>query len=100
MPDMARSTLPTDECAFCAEKHLATAYALAQERGYEGVTRQRIVGELCLAQWHCWHMDMALAETIRAARHLIQQRREAEVEWSPVLEKMDVLANKELERNT
>ena len=92
LPDLARAILPTDECVLCAEKHLSTAYALAQECGYEGVNRQRIIGEIVLSQWHVWHSNMKLAEKIRTIRHLIQQRREAEVDWHPLLTAMDALA--------
>ena len=90
--DMDRRTLPTDECVLCAEKHLATAYALATENGYEGTNRASTIGQLCLAQWHCWHADAKLAEAIRDVRHLVQQRREAEVDWSGVIIRMDGLA--------
>lgn len=96
LPDMARSTLPTDECALCGEKHLSTAYALAQERGYEDTNRQRIIGELVLSQWHVWHLNMKLAEKIRTIRHLIQQRREAEVDWHPLLAEIDAMAAAEV----
>lgn len=90
--DLPRRTLPTDECVLCAEKHLATAYTLAQECGYEDTNRQRIIGELVLSQWHVWHSNMKLAEKIRTIRHLIQQRRETEVDWMPLLTAMDALA--------
>jgi len=90
-------TLPTDECLLCAEKHLSTAYALAQERGYEGVNRQRVIGELVLAQWHCWHEAPKLAAQVRDIRHLVQQRRHAEVDWRPILTAMDGLVKTELE---
>ena len=91
-PDSDARTLPTDECVLCAEKHLATAYALASENGYKFENRAAIVGQLCLCQWHCYHAEPKLAGSIRAARHLIQQRREAEVDWHPLLTAMDALA--------
>lgn len=94
--DMDRRTLPTDECVLCAEKHLATAYALATENGYEGTNRASTIGQLCLAQWHCWHTDAKLAEAIRDVRHLVQQRREIEIDWNHVLTAIDDLASKEL----
>lgn len=97
-PDVERKTLPSDECILCAEKHLATAYALAVENGYESVNRIAIIGQLCLSQWHCWHADIELAKSIRDIRHLIQQRREAEVDWTPMLAEMDALASAEAER--
>ena len=99
LPDIARNVLPTDECVLCAEKHFSTAYALAQESGYGTPNRQRIVGELVLAQWHSWHTDLKLAESIRAIRHLIQQRREAEVEWAGMLAEIDALATEESKKN-
>jgi len=98
LPDMERKTLPSDECALCAEKHLASAYALAVENGYEGVNRASIIGQLCLAQWHCWHSDIKLAESIRDIRHLVQQRREIEIVWESALKKMDEIVNLSLEK--
>lgn len=98
LPDLARAILPTDECVLCAEKHLATAYTLAQECGYEDTNRQRIIGELVLSQWHTCHARLPLAQRIRAARHLIQQRREAEVDWMPMLEEIDRLAAAEAKK--
>lgn len=88
LPDMARNILPGDECILCAEKHLSTAYALAVETGYADLNRQRIIGELVLAQWHCWRHDMRLAEAVRDIRHLVQARREAEVDWAAAIKKL------------
>ena len=96
--DRARKTLPTDECILCAEKHLATARALDREArvsGYVAENRADILGELCLAQWHSWHKSPALAEKIRAIRHLVQMRKSTEVDWSPALAEMDMLASAE-----
>ena len=98
MPDVARRTLPTDECVFCAEKHFSTAKRLAVERGYEGPNRQDVIGEICLAQWHCWHVSPACAESMRKARHLVQLRREGEVEWAEISRMVDALASAEAER--
>lgn len=95
LPDVERRILPSDECVLCAEKHLATAYALAVECGYEGVNRPSIIGQLCLAQWHVYHADAKLAELIRDLRHVVQQRREAEADWMSVLAGIDDLANAE-----
>ena len=74
---------PSTRCVFCAEKHVSTAYALAQERGYEGTNRAWIIGELVLAQWHLAGGEAA--EKLREARHLVQARREKDVDWSGVL---------------
>ena len=95
-PDVDRKTLPSDECILCAEKHLATAYALSVENGYESVNRAAVIGQLCLAQWHCWHADMELAQSIRDIRHLVQQRRENEIDWLPSFTQMNTLVEKEL----
>ena len=79
----------------CAEKHLSTAFALAGEAGYVPINRQRIIGELTAAALHLYKEHPGLAEDIRSARHLIQQRKESEVEWAPLLEGMDSLASAE-----
>ncbi len=93
--DIPHDILPAEPCVFCSEKHLSTAYALAQECGYGPVNRQHIIGELVACQWHIWKTNLKLAESIRDIRHLIQQRREAEVKWEPCLTAMDALANSE-----
>lgn len=98
-PDVERKTLPSDECILCAEKHLATAYALSVENGYESVNRAAVIGQLCLCQWHCWHADMELAQSIRDIRHLVQQRREAEIVWEAALKRMDEIANFTLKKD-
>ncbi len=89
---------PTEQCLFCAEKHLSTAYALAMESGYETPNRQRIVGELVSAQWHLFRTDYSLAEIIRAARHAIQMREETKVEWAPMLAAVSALVETELDK--
>lgn len=83
---------PSDACVLCAEKHLSTAYALAVERGYETPNRQRIIGELSAAGMHLHLEHRELAESIRDMRHLIQYRRESEVDWTPVSAEIDKLA--------
>ena len=40
---------------------------------------------------------MKLAEKIRDIRHLVQQRREAEIDWTPVALEIDALASAEAE---
>ena len=80
---------PAEGCELCAEKHLSTAYALAGEAGYVPINRQRIIGELTAAALHLYKDHPKLAESIRAARHLIQNRNEAAVDWHPLLTAMD-----------
>jgi hypothetical protein len=94
--DTPEKILPAEECVMCAEKHLSTAYALAQERGYVPVNRQRIIGELVACQWHIWKTNLKLAESIRDIRHLIQHRREVEIFWEPVLSAIDSEVQKEI----
>ena len=89
--DTPKPIAPAEECVQCGEKHLSTAYALAQERGYETPNRQRIIGELVLAQWHIWKKDLKLAEAMCAVRHLIQYGKIAEVDWMELLTGMDAL---------
>lgn len=83
---------PAEGCELCAEKHLSTAYALAGEAGYVPINRQRIIGELTAAALHLYKAHPELAESIRTARHLIQNRNEAAVDWHPLLTSMDALA--------
>ena len=95
---------PATGCELCAEKHLSTAFALAGEAGYVAVNRQRIIGELTACALHLYKEHAELAEKVRAMRHLIQQRREAEVDWMPMLAEIDALtaaeAKKILEEQT
>ena len=83
---------PETGCVMCAEKHLSTAYALAGEAGYVTPNRQRIVGEMTASALHLFREHKELAGSIRDARHLIQQRRETEVDWEPMLAEIDALA--------
>ena len=83
---------PYEPCVFCAEKHLSDALDLARECGYETPNRQAIIGALGSCARHLWTENRATAEKVRAARHLIQRRREAEVDWMPMLAEMDALA--------
>lgn len=92
---VAEGIYPAEGCVMCAEKHLSTAFALAGEAGYVPINRQRIIGELTAAALHLYKEHPGLAEDIRSARHLIQQRKESEVEWAPLLEGMDSLASAE-----
>lgn len=53
-------------------------------------------GELCLAQWHIYHIDIELAKQMREMRHLVQMRKEKEIVWTPALNSMAALVEKEL----
>lgn len=79
---------PTTRCAYCAEKHFATAYALAREAEsaaeYAEADRAFVIGELVLAQWHLGK-DSPAAAALREARHLVQARRAGEVDWGMLL---------------
>ncbi len=86
---------PVDQCALCAEKHLATAYALAQEGSYSGVNRARVIGELVCCQWHLYGEHKELAAKVRDIRHLIQHRRDSEVNWSPVLAEINEICSRD-----
>lgn len=88
---------PHTGCVLCAEKHLSTAYALAGEAGYVPVNRQRIIGELTAAALHLFKEHAEMAERVRGMRHAIQTRREADVNWNPLLAEIDELARKSLE---
>ena len=90
--DRPRLTRPDEPCVFCGEKHLATAYALAQEGGYEVKNRMRMIGELVLAQWHLWAAHKEVAEKIRDIRHAVQAREATPQErWGPALEAVSAL---------
>ena len=70
---------PRTPCVFCAEKHLSTAYVLANEVGYEDLNRMYIIGELVLAQWHLKeHREVAME--IRKLRHFVQNRKEKDMD--------------------
>lgn len=77
--DIPYDKRPEDPCLYCAEKHVSTAMQLIAESGYIGMNRQRIIGELVLAQWHIYRLDYPTAVALRDIRHLIQNRRESEV---------------------
>ena len=97
--DRPMRTLPETECVLCGEKHLDTARAWwieGQVSGYTVENRPSMVGELCAAAFHVWPKDRRLAEILRDIRHLIQNRKEFEVDWLPALEAMDRLVQSEL----
>lgn len=93
---LAFSGQPTASCLYCAEKHLATAAALAREQGYEAPNLGYIVGELVAAAWHLasgGNDRQELASKIRDLRHDIQRRkiRPAETDFAPLLREIDRL---------
>lgn len=92
-----RQTTPADACLYCAEKHLATAAALARELGYSAPNRGYVVGELVAA---CWHLAAersaeadALAADLRDFRHKIQSRAadESTADFGPFLKRIDAM---------
>ena len=85
--------LPYEPCAFCAEKHISDAWDLSRECGYEFPNRQTIIGALGSAERHLFARWRPLAEMVRAARHLVQLRKESEIDWMPILKEIDELAN-------
>lgn len=84
--------VPTEPCVFCAEKHIGTAKELARENGYETPNRQAIIGQLVAAGWHLYKDHPELAAKVRDIRHLIQWRRESEVDWTAICAEIDALA--------
>ena len=91
-------TFPDEPCVFCAEKHLSTAWRIGKECGYESPNRQMAIGELVAAQWHLYREHLDLAKKIRDARHLIQWRREIEVDWAPIIAEINSLCDAEAAR--
>ena len=88
---------PDEPCLFCAELHLAAAMQLANECGYEAPNRQKIVGELVLAQWHLYRKNYSLAEKLRDIRHLVQSREESKIgtAWTEICMDVDSLIRKQ-----
>ena len=88
---------PDEPCLFCAEKHIAAAMQLANECGYEAPNRQKIVGELVLAQWHLYRKNYSLAEKLRDIRHLVQSREESKIgtAWTEICMDVDSLIRKQ-----
>ena len=89
---------PDAPCVFCAEKHLSYAWRLAAECGYAEANRQAIVGELYACEAHLFSSQQELAGKVRAARHLVQYRREGEIAWEPLMIDMDALVQEELKK--
>ena len=91
-----RTTLPDEQCVFCAEKHLSYAHELSVEFGYVPKNRQRIIGQLSAAEWHIWKTNEVIAEKIRDIRHAVQARNKV-IDWGDILAEMDAIATKESE---
>jgi|BioPla2DNA2_1021312.scaffolds.fasta_scaffold09058_2 hypothetical protein len=89
---------PATQCVECAEKHISLASALAWEFGYAAPNRQRIIGELGAAALHLYKRWPSMAQMCRDARHIIQKRRESELDWNPLLMEIDRLVTKELKK--
>ncbi len=72
---------------------------LANECGYEVPNRQKIVGELVLAQWHLYRKHYSLAEKLRDIRHLVQSREESKIgtAWTEICFEIDSLVRKQIE---
>ena len=87
--------MPYMPCAFCAEKHVSDAWDMSRECGYATPNRQTIIGALGSAERHLFVNWRPLAEKVRAARHLVQLRREGEIDWKPLLAEIDALATAE-----
>ena len=94
--DAPHLILPDEPCLFCAEKHISTAMQLANECGYEVPNRQKIIGELVLAQWHLYRDHYSLAEKLRDIRHLVQSR-ESKIgsAWADVCSEIELLIRKQ-----
>lgn len=100
-PKSTRKTRPTDPCVQCAYKHFHTARRLVEEYGYTAENRGSAVGELVLCVWHLWKTgNDALAEQVRDIRHTIQEHREAEVDWHPVVTALDWIVVSELQKES
>ena len=85
---------PYDPCVFCAEKHLSYAWRLSVECGYADMNRQVIIGELVAATLHLYAEHPELACFVRGIRHLVQRRREGDVDWRPLLISVDSIATR------
>lgn len=95
-PGMKR---PDEPCLFCAEKHLAVAYGLSEESGYESPNRMKLLANLVLAQWHLWRDHRALAGKIRDIRHAVQSWKPLTADlWAGPLAEVQALTHAEAKR--
>ena len=65
----------------------------------EEVTIATGIGELAAAALHLCVEHKELADRVRAVRHLIQQRKEPEVQWDDLLTEMDKVVMADLEKD-
>lgn len=91
------TTYPITPCIFCAEKHYSTAMALANEVSYTSSNRQFIIGELVAAQLHVYKKYPELSQKIRQIRHLVQYRKENEIDWIPICLEINEIITKKLQ---
>jgi hypothetical protein len=49
---------------------------------------------------HLWRLSLPLAEKIRDVRHLVQHRKESEIDWAPLISEMDWQASREASAST
>lgn len=86
--------LPTEHCAMCAEKHYATAYALAFETGYEFSNTQSIVDELVCAIWHMSTIDRDIAVDMAGMKRMLMvHANPRNDDWNAVAEKLYATVN-------
>lgn len=87
-PDYTK--LPSEHCAMCAEKHFATAFALAHEAGYETPNHDSIIDELICAIWHLAEIDRGIAVNVRDIKHAIQRNEyPPETTWLDLADKLN-----------
>ena len=67
---------PFDQCAACAQKHLATAIVLLREHSYETENRMAILGNLRAVVDHTSRRWPNIADLARECAHIIQQFRD------------------------
>jgi Asp-tRNA(Asn)/Glu-tRNA(Gln) amidotransferase B subunit len=83
-------TRPTDQCLFCAQKHIAEAFAAWLEYTYSAENRLWIIGQLRAAVSHTYRDHAAIADMARDLAHVIQQVRDADIsdDWARLAEVM------------
>ena len=83
-------TRPTDQCLFCAQKHIAEAFAAWHEYTYSAENRLWIIGQLRSAVSHTYRDHAAIADRARDLAHTIQQVRDADIsdDWARLAEAM------------
>lgn len=83
-------TRPTDQCLFCAQKHIAEAFAAWHEYTYSAENRLWIIGQLRAAVSHTYRDHATIADLARDLAHIIQQVRDADIsdDWARLAEAM------------